>query len=160
MNTVISADNWLAINQLYARYAASLDSQNWQGWLDCFTDSAIYKIQPRENFEKNLPLCTLDLSGKGMLQDRIFGIQETLFHDPYYQRHIVSVPLIIEAKAGTIHCETNYLVVRTKLSQPSEVYQTGRYIDEIVATENGLKFAKKHCVYDSELILNSLIYPV
>jgi salicylate 5-hydroxylase small subunit len=40
------------------------------------------------------------------------------------------------------------------------VYNVGRYIDEIVRTEGGLKFASRLCVYDSEMILNSLIYPI
>jgi salicylate 5-hydroxylase small subunit len=40
------------------------------------------------------------------------------------------------------------------------VYSVGRYIDEIVRTEGGLRFASRLCVYDSEMILNSLIYPL
>jgi salicylate 5-hydroxylase small subunit len=36
----------------------------------------------------------------------------------------------------------------------------GRYIDEIVRTEGGLKLVSRLCVYDSEMVLNSLIYPI
>ncbi|PJI51525.1 salicylate hydroxylase, partial [Methylobacterium radiotolerans] len=25
---------------------------------------------------------------RGMLRDRIYGATETIFHDPYYQRHV------------------------------------------------------------------------
>jgi salicylate 5-hydroxylase small subunit len=33
------------------------------------------------------PLATLSFESKGMLKDRVYGIKDTLFHDPYYQRH-------------------------------------------------------------------------
>jgi salicylate 5-hydroxylase small subunit len=36
----------------------------------------------------------------------------------------------------------------------------GRYIDIVVQTPQGLKFAERLCVYDSEMIPNSIIYPV
>ena len=42
----------------------------------------------------------------------------------------------------------------------SEVYNVGRYLDEIVRTPAGLKLAGRTCVYDSEMVLNSLIYPI
>jgi salicylate 5-hydroxylase small subunit len=40
------------------------------------------------------------------------------------------------------------------------VYNVGRYVDEIMRTPAGLKFASRLCVYDSEMVLNSLIYPI
>jgi salicylate 5-hydroxylase small subunit len=42
----------------------------------------------------------------------------------------------------------------------SEVYNVGRYIDAFVQGEDGLKLKSRTCVYDSEMVLNSLIYPV
>jgi salicylate 5-hydroxylase small subunit len=39
------------------------------------------------------------------------------------------------------------------------VHNVGRYIDEIVRAPAGLKLASRLCVYDSEIVLNSLIYP-
>ena len=42
----------------------------------------------------------------------------------------------------------------------SEVFQVGRYIDAFVHTESGLRLQDRRCVYDSEMVLNSLIYPV
>jgi salicylate 5-hydroxylase small subunit len=61
---------------------------------------------------------------------------------------------------GTIHSEANYAVFRTKLSEPSTVFNVGRYLDAVVRTEEGLKFASRLVVYDSELIPNSIIYPI
>ena len=50
-----------------------------------------------------------------MLKDRVYGIRETLFHDPYYQRHVVGAPLVRSREAGRIESEANYAVFRTKL---------------------------------------------
>jgi salicylate 5-hydroxylase small subunit len=151
---------YLELSQLYASYAQAVDSGNWDLWPEFFTDDCVYKLQPRENHERGFPLSTLAFDSKAMLRDRVYGIKETLFHDPYYQRHVVGVPLIHQADANTIHSEANYAVFRTKLDGLSSVFNVGRYIDTVVRTAEGLKFAKRLCVYDSEMIPNSIIYPI
>jgi salicylate 5-hydroxylase small subunit len=153
-------DLWFQIQQLYGDYAAVLDAGQFERWPDFFTDDCVYKIQPRENHERGFPLATLALTSKGMLLDRVYGIQETLFHDPYYQRHVVSAPVIRQVLPDRICAEANYAVFRTKYDQLSTVYNVGRYIDEIVSTPQGWRLASRLCVYDSEMIPNSIIYPI
>ena len=65
---------------------------------------------PRENHERGFPLATLAFESKGMLRDRVYGIEETLFHDPYYQRHVVGAPLVRSVEGERIACEANYAV--------------------------------------------------
>ncbi len=149
-----------ALSQLYTDYALAVDSGDWQRWPEFFTEQCVYKLQPRENYERGLPLCTLSFTSKGMLKDRVYGIQETLYHDPYYQRHVVGAPLVRQVVDGCIHAEANYAVFRTKLDGASTVFNVGRYIDTIVQTPDGLKFAERLCVFDSEMIPNSIIYPI
>jgi salicylate 5-hydroxylase small subunit len=95
-----------------------------------------------------------------MLLDRAYGIRETLFHDPYYQRHVLGPPLILSRDPGRVRTETSYAVFRTKLSEPTIVFNVGRYLDDIVTTPAGLRFASRIAIYDSELIPNSIIYPI
>jgi salicylate 5-hydroxylase small subunit len=146
--------------QLYADYASAVDSGNWELWPEFFTDECSYRLQPRENHERGFPLATLSFESKGMLKDRVYGIRETLFHDPYYQRHVVGAPIVRKVEEGRIHSEANYAVFRTRLSKESTVFNVGRTIDEIVRTAEGLKFASRLVVYDSEMIPNSIIYPI
>jgi salicylate 5-hydroxylase small subunit len=154
-------NDFFELTQLYTRYAAVVDAADWDAWVECFTDDCVYRLQPRENHERGFPLATLAFDSKGMLKDRVYGIRETLFHDPYYQRHVVSAPLVRRVDAdGRIHSEANYAVFRTRLSKESTVFNVGRTIDEVVPTPQGLKFAKRLVVYDSEMIPNSLIYPI
>ena len=157
---MVNFETHLALSQLYTDYALAVDSGDWKLWPEFFTEQCVYKLQPRENHERGFPLCTLSFSSKGMLKDRVYGIQETLYHDPYYQRHVVGAPIVRKVVEGRIHAEANYAVFRTKLDGASTVFNVGRYIDTIVQTPEGLKFAERLCVYDSEMIPNAIIYPI
>jgi salicylate 5-hydroxylase small subunit len=152
--------DYFELNQLYADYASALSSGQWELWPEFFTDDCIYRLQPRENFDRGFPLATLSFESKGMLKDRVYGIRETLFHDPYYQRNVTGAPVIRKAEPGRYECEANYAVFRTKLSELSSVFNVGRYIDVVVRTEQGLKFVSRLVIYDSEMIPNSVIYPI
>ncbi|MFD1561076.1 aromatic-ring-hydroxylating dioxygenase subunit beta [Paraburkholderia silviterrae] len=145
---------------LYADYAAALDENQLDKWPEFFTEECIYKVQPRENFERGYPLATLAFESRGMLQDRVYGTTETIFHDPYYQRHVVGAPRILGVDAERIRAEANYAVFRTKPDEISTVFNVGRYVDTIRRTDAGLKFESRVCVFDSEMIPNSLIYPI
>lgn len=160
MSMNLNFEDWLALNQLYADYASAVDSGQWDLWPEFFTEDCIYRLQPRENHERGFPLATLSFTSKGMLKDRVYGIKETLFHDPYYQRHVVGTPVVRRADGDRWQCEANYAVFRTKLSDASTVFNVGRYLDAVVRTPDGLRFASRECIYDSEMISNSIIYPI
>jgi salicylate 5-hydroxylase small subunit len=156
----IDLELFFQLQALYTDYALAVDSGHWDAWPEFFTDECEYKLQPRENHERGFPLSTLSFESKGMLMDRAYAIRETLFHDPYYQRHVVGTPVVRDVRDGVIHSEANYAVFRTKYNKDSTVFNVGRYIDEVVSTPQGLKFAKRWCIYDSEMIPNSIIYPI
>lgn len=160
MTTPSNNQTLFELIHLYSDYAAAVDSAQWEKWIDFFTDECEYKIQPRENYDRGFPLCTLALLSKNMLKDRVYGIHETLYHDPYYQRHVVGLPIIREEKDNVIVAEANYAVFRTKLSGESTVFNVGRYLDRITRDSTGLKFNSRLCIYDSEMIPNSIIYPI
>ena len=153
-----------AIDRFNADYAAALDARRFDAWPECFTEDARYWVQARENFDRGLPLALLALESQGMLRDRIYGTSHTIYHGPYYTRHVVSPARVTAAGAGTaadpVRAEANYAVFRTKPGSVSEVYNVGRYIDAFVHTSAGLKLQERRCVYDSEMVLNSLIYPI
>lgn len=151
---------WLEVMQLHAAYAAALDGGRFGEWPGFFTEDGEYRLVPRENHERGLPLATLAFDSRAGMLDRVYGIEQTLFHDPYYQRHVTAAPATLRVRDGRIECETNYAVFRTKLDQPTTVFNVGRYLDSIVRTADGLKFRSRVVVYDSELIPNSIIYPI
>ena len=160
MNASMNAQDYFELTQLYANYASAVSSGEWDLWPEFFVEDCSYRLQPRENFERGFPLATLSFESKGMLKDRVYGIRETLFHDPYYQRNVCGVPVVRKVDSDRFECEANYAVFRTKLSELSSVFSVGRYVDVVVRTPDGLKFASRQVVYDSEMIPNSIIYPI
>ena len=157
---MVDLPTWMAIQQLNADYAIAVDSGQWDLWPEFFTEQCVYKVQPRENHERGFALATLSLTSKGMLLDRVYGISQTIFHDPYYQRHVVGAAVVRKVEGGRIYSQANYAVFRTKYDKESTVFNVGRYIDVVERTAGGLKFAERLCVFDSEMIPNSIIYPI
>ena len=160
VSAIVPYETRAAVEDLYARYVKCLDAADFAAWPEFFIDDCTYKVQARENHDRKLPLAIIALESRAMLKDRVFGITTTLYHQPYYQRHIVSSFLIEPRTDGSLAVEANYAVFRTKQNNLTEVFNTGRYYDVLVGSSGGLKFRDKLCVYDSELIPNSLIYPI
>ena len=151
------------VDAVYADAAAALDERRYGDWIELFTDDCEYVLQPRENHDRGMPLATIALESKGMLRDRIYAIGDTLFHAPYYQRHVIGPLRIVRAGRDEIGVEANYAVFRTKLQQLSEVFNVGRYIDVLVrdpADAGAWRIRSRRVVFDSELIPNSIIYPI
>ncbi len=148
------------LQSLYADYCACIDERRYSDWPEFFTEDCVYKVIPRENHDRGLPLATLAFESRAMLKDRVVAITQTLFHAPYYQRHIVSAVRVTGVDGDPVRAEANYLIVRTKQNEPSEVFNAGRYVDVLVREQGGWRFRKRCCVFDSELIPNSIIYPI
>jgi salicylate 5-hydroxylase small subunit len=157
---MVDIQTWLSVQQLHADYASAVDSGHWNLWPEFFTEECVYKLQSRENHERGFPLATLFFTSKGMLKDRVYGITETLYHDPYYQRHVVGAAVVKKLDEGKIYSEANYAVFRTKIDKESTVFKVGRDLDTLVQTPEGFKFAERLCIFDSEMIPNSIIYPI
>lgn len=161
---MIDFKTYFELLNLYSDYAMVCDSSDWDKWPEFFVEKGTYRLQPRENYDDGLPLCLIALESKAMIKDRVYGVKETMYHDPYYQRHIVGMPRLISIE-GTgnderITSEANYTVIRTKFDGDSTILSVGCYRDVIVRTPEGLKFESRLCVYDSEMIANSIIYPI
>lgn len=150
----------LEVDQLNAAYAAALDERRFDAWPEFFVADGSYRVQARENFDRGLPLALMALESQGMMKDRVYGITQTIYHGPYYTRHVVGTAQVLGEEGARIRAQAHYAVFRTRPGSTSEVYNVGRYIDEIVRTDQGLKFAVRQCIYDSEMVLNSLIYPI
>ncbi|MFH7826049.1 aromatic-ring-hydroxylating dioxygenase subunit beta [Kluyvera chengduensis] len=157
---MINSEIWQQLVTLQTEYSDIVDRAEWDKWTELFTDDCVYKVIPRENYDRHLPLSTINLESKGMLKDRIYGVAETLFHDPYYQRHVVGLPHITAITEEGIVARTHYAIFRTKADGHSEVFNVGYYLDNVVQTPEGLRFASRLCIFDSELVPNSLIYPI
>ena len=144
---------------LYA-YGAALDAMELDKWPEFFTEECFYQIIPRDNYERGLPLALMRCESKGMLKDRVFAIRETMLYEPRYLRHLMSGIRVTGSTGESMTVEANYAVFETPLNEPTRVFNVGRYLDRIVRQDGQLKFAEKHCIFDSLLVLNSIILPI
>lgn len=157
---------WLhhRIDRRNAEYAAALDERRFDDWPGFFTEDGHYQVKARENFDRGLPLALIALESRGMMKDRVYGITQTIYHGPYYTRHVISPAQVLgvdnDVNGGVVRAQAHYAVFRTRPGDASEVYNVGRYIDEWVDEAGVLLLRSRRCVYDSEMVLNSLIYPV
>jgi len=148
------------LDALYADYTACLDEERFEDWPGFFTEPCLYKIVPRENFERGLPLATWLCESKGYLQDRVVAIRKTLLFAPRRIRRMVSGLRIIGWDGDALETRASYAAFETLTDETTRVFNVGAYRDKIVDEAGALKFREKICVFDSLLVPNSLIYPL
>ena len=157
---MIDAALRLEVADLYDAYVTALDDGDLDAWCAFFTEDAFYEVIPRENFDRGLPLATLRCESRGMLRDRVLAIRNTQLYGPRYLRHLVSSVRVESTEGGVIRSRANYCVLQTLLDEETKVFQSGRYVDVLVREEGRLSFRERHCVFDTTVVSNSLIYPV
>ncbi len=151
----------LEIEEFNTDYARILDDGDLEAWPDFFTDDGLYRITSRENADAGLPIGLIHCDGRGMLLDRIRAVLKTTTHEPRYLRHFTTnVRVDGIGDDGAISSNSNYLVVETLMEGGTNIFQAGRYDDTFVRVDGALKLAARHCIYDTLLITNALIYPV
>ena len=151
---------WFEIQQLQERYCAALDNDRLEEWATLFTEDCLYEIVPRENADMGLPIGLIHCPNARMLRDRVVALRHANIYEAHSYRHMTSGLQIKTVDAQTVTAESSYVVIQTRTNGESFVFQAGRYLDRIVRTPEGLKFAERLCIYDSEMIPNSIIYPI
>lgn len=157
---MITAELRFAVEALYADYAAALDDNELERWPDFFVEDCLYKLVPRENWERNLPVALMLCESRAMLKDRITAVRSTALYAPRQLRHFITQFRITEEAPGLLRVGANYLVLQTLVDDLTRIQNAGRYLDLVARTTEGWRFKEKICVFDSVLVPNSLIYPV
>ena len=148
------------LHAFYDAYFETLDDGRLEEWPDYFVDDCLYQMIPRENYEAGYKLCTMQADGKGMLLDRVYGIRKTQVFAPRYCRHFHSGLRVVSANDRVLEVRQNVAVIQTLLNEPSEILGCGIGRDRLVKNAAGqLKFFERTVVLDSEMVLNSFIYP-
>lgn len=158
--TLNAPDLRLELEELYADYTACLDEERFEEWPEFFTDPCIYKIVPRENFERGLPLATWLCESKGYLVDRVTAIRKTAVYAPRYVRRLVSGIRVLGWTDALLEVRASYLALETLQDELTRVFNAGQYRDKLAVEDGRLKFREKICIFDSILVPNSLIYPL
>ncbi len=149
-----------ALHDLLADYAHCLDAGEFERWPGFFTESGQYRITSEFNYVRGLPAGTIQANNRHMMADRIAALRDANIYEPQSYRHILSVPRITTEDSSAVSLETNFLVVRTMHSGDQMLFASGRYIDEVVASDGNWYFQSKVVVLDSDKIDTLLVIPL
>jgi anthranilate 1,2-dioxygenase small subunit len=148
------------LQDLYAAYAACLDSDALERWPEFFTEDCAYRITSAENYEAGLPLGLIYASSKNMLKDRVSALREANIYEPQRYRHLISGVQVDGDQDGALDISASFLVVRTMQDGAMSLFAVGRYIDRVVRGAAGWQFARKIVVLDSRQIDTLLAIPL
>jgi anthranilate 1,2-dioxygenase small subunit len=150
----------LELEELYAAYAHCLDADKLEAWPDFFTEDCFYRVTSAENYEASLPLGLIYATSRNMVKDRVSALREANIYEPQRYRHLVSSIRITGEVAEALNLEANFLVIRTMQEGDMTIFAAGRYVDRVVQTAEGWKFARKDVVLDSRQIDTLLAIPI
>lgn len=150
----------LELEELNAAYAAALDEDALEQWPELFVEDATYRIVPRDNHERGLPLAVMHCESRAMLVDRVAALRRASVYAPRFLRHLISGVRVLRLDGPLIHAAANYAVLQTLPEALTTVFSAGRYIDEIVREDGVLQFRSRTVVFDSVLVPGSLVYPL
>lgn len=147
------------LEDLYAEYAEIIDGGELERWPGLFVEPCLYRIVSKENHDKGLPLSLMRCESLGMLKDRAFASQKLNVYGPRTWRHSITQIRGHEA-GGEIAVRANFAVFESLHDRHTQILCTGRYLDRVVRTPDGLRFREKICVYDAALIPGSIVLPL
>lgn len=153
-------DARLEIEEFNYAYADTLDRFDVDGWVEYFTEDALYHVIARDNEESGLPLGLIYCEGKAMMKDRAYALLNTEMFAPRYLHLSITNTRALKIEGDMIHAVANYTLVETLVEEPSRVQQVGKYRDIFKRTPNGLLLQERKCVFDSVTIDNCLVFPV
>ena len=148
------------IETLFADYTGCLNDGRFEEWPDFFTETCLYKIVSRENFERGLPLAQVLCESRGYLQDRVVSIRKTSVYAPRRIRRLTTDIRIVGWVGEALETRASFAVFESLTDEPTRVFMTGEYQDRLVVQGARLLFSERVCIFDGALVQNSLIFPI
>ncbi len=148
------------LSDLYCAYDDVLNDGELERWPSMFIEAGVYRITPRENHERGLPIAVIYCESRAMLEDRVVALRETALYAPRIIRRITSGVCLRAIAEDGLHLTANFALLETMSNQPSVLFLCGRTQDRVVEDEGVLRFAERLCIYDSTIIPASLVYPI
>ena len=136
-----------------------VDDGPLSAWPDLFTADCSYRIASRENVRRGLPLAVVRCDSREMLRDRVHAIENTAFYVPRQVRHVVGL-LDARPHGDGYTVRASFSVFQSRPRAATELLCVGTYDDVVVSEEGCLRFEQRHCVYDGDLVIGSLVYPL
>lgn len=156
--TVTNLELRLRVDELHARYAHALDTDQLEHWPNFFTQNGRYRIATAENEARGLPIPVLYCEGQAMLRDRVASLRHANIYEPQRYRHLFSGVLLEEETAQSVKSIASFLVVRIMENGETMLFASGRYVDRISLPE--LRYEERVVICDSRRFDTLLAIPL
>lgn len=153
-------DAFTRISRAQGSYVRSIDEGPIENWPEHFTDNAFYKVTTADNHRRGLPAGVIWANNKAMLKDRISALKDANIYEPHAYRHLLGQPAILEENEAGARSETSFLVVRITGDGPTDVFASGRYLDEYTFADGETLLKKRVVVCDSNRTDTLLVLPL
>lgn len=150
----------LAILELEARHGLLIDQGDLRAWMALFARQCVYRIVPRDNYDRGLPATLLQCDNRPQLIDRVTALLEANKFNIHTDRHVIGIPMMTGRTAGGVKVEAPFVVMQADAEGVGSLYAFGRYIDEIVDEGGELRFRSKIAVVDNFEIPRTISTPI
>jgi anthranilate 1,2-dioxygenase small subunit len=154
------AEEVVEVAQLMARHGQLVDSGRLLEWMDLFAEECSYRIVPRENFDRGLPVTLLQCDNRRQLKDRVVSLLEAMKYNIHTDRHVIGMPVVLGSANGVIKAEASFAVMQADADGAGALFVFGRYVDELVVEGGALRFKSKIAVIDNFEIPHALSTPI
>jgi hypothetical protein len=135
-NRELSAQDYVDIQNLYARYNHMSDAGDAEGYASCFTDDGVLQIDP------------LGVTVHGRASLIIYKQKDAARRGGRYRRHWNGSLLLEQLDADTVRGRCYFHGENGTPGEPPVLADAGIYEDRIVRVAGAWKFARRHITLD------------
>ena len=148
------------IESFLTNYAYTLDDGLVKEWDTFFCDDGLYFVTTVQNEEDGLPIGIIHCKGRGMMSDRIIALETANIYESPRYCHIVTKPSIRPIKSNLFSVRSNFSVFRTMENGYTDLFATGKYLDQVLLVGDVPKFKERRVILDSRRVDTLMVFPI
>lgn len=148
------------IESFLTQYAYVLDDSLVKQWDSFFCDDGLYFVTTVQNEEAGLPIGIIHCKGRGMMTDRIVALETANIYESHRYCHILTKPLISPAESNVYKVRSNFSIYRTMENGFTDLFATGKYLDQIILVNSVPKFKERRVILDSRRVDTLMVVPI
>jgi anthranilate 1,2-dioxygenase small subunit len=148
------------IESFLTNYAYTLDDGLVKEWDSFFCDDGLYFVTTVQNEEDGLPIGIIHCKGRGMMSDRIIALETANIYESHRYCHIVTKPSIRPIKSNLFSVRSNFSVYRTMENGYTDLFATGKYLDQVLLAGDIPKFKERRVILDSRRVDTLMVFPI
>ena len=151
---------WFEIFRLQDRYLSTLDNDRLEEWPDLFTDDLPLRNRPARERCQRTSDRPHPLREQAYAAQPHHSLRQANIYEAHGYRHMTSGLTLRRIDADTVESESSYVVIQTRTEGDSFVFQAGQYVDRVVRTPDGWRYASKRVIYDTSRVQTLLATPI